>query len=126
MRKDRLRAGTVSPVMTVTQLLEIQGSLPRVRVEQQVIDYVLKIVRATRESEMVLVGAGPRGGIFLLQAAKARALLKDRDFLTPDDVVAMVNPVFAHRITLTAEAEIGGATREEVLQAILGKIEVPR
>jgi MoxR-like ATPase len=123
---DRLAAGTVMPLLTVEMLRRMQQALPRIRAEQGVVDYVLKIVRATRESEAILVGAGPRGGIYLLQAAKARALVKGRDFLTPDDVVAMVMPVLAHRITLTAEAEIGGATREEVLQQILNKIEVPR
>jgi MoxR-like ATPase len=123
---DRLSDGAITPVLTIDRLRTIQAVLPRVRAQQAVIDYVLKIVRATRETQTVLVGAGPRGGIYLLQAAKARALLKGRDYLTPDDVVAMVNPVLAHRMTLTAEAEIGGATREEVMQGILHKIEVPR
>jgi MoxR-like ATPase len=123
---DRLSPGTVSPVLTIDQLRAVQGILACVRAEPAVVDYIIKIVRATRETEAILVGAGPRGGIYLLQAAKARAFLKGRDFLTPDDVVAMINPVLCHRISLTAEAEIGGATREEVLQGVLGKIEVPR
>ncbi len=123
---DRLVAGKITPVLTVEQLREMQRALCQVRVEPPIIEYILKIIRATRDTESILVGAGPRGGIFLLQAAKALALFKGRDFLTPDDVVAMVTPVLAHRITLTAESEISGATREETLQAVLGKIEVPR
>jgi MoxR-like ATPase len=123
---DRLAQGTVTAVLSIEQLRAIQAVLPSVRAEPAIIDYILKIIRSTRDTEAILVGASPRGGIFLLQAAKARALLQGRDFLTPDDVVAMVNPVLCHRITLTAEAEIGGATREEVLQGVLAKIEVPR
>jgi MoxR-like ATPase len=123
---DRLSPGVVKPVLSVEQLRRIQAALPGVRAEQPVVEYILKIIRITRETDSILVGAGPRGGIFLLQASKAHALLRGRDFLTPDDVVAMVNPVLAHRITLTAEAEISGATRDEVLHSVLGKIEVPR
>ena len=90
------------------------------------LDYVVKLVRATREHESVLVGASPRGSIFLLLSSKARALLHGRDFVTPDDVVAMLNPVLGHRMTLTAEAEIAGETRAEVLRSIMSKVEVPR
>jgi MoxR-like ATPase len=123
---DRLAPGAVTAVLALEQLRALQASLPWVRAEPAILDYILKIVRSTRDTEAILVGASPRGGLFLLQAAKARALLQGRDFLTPDDVVAMVNQVLCHRITLTAEAEIGGATREEVLQGVLSKIEVPR
>jgi MoxR-like ATPase len=123
---DGLAPGAATPAMTTEGLRQIQQALPRVRVEGGVMDYILHLVRATREHESVLVGAGPRGSICLLSSSKARALLDGRDFVTPDDVVAMMNPVLGHRITLTAEAEIAGATRAEVLQSILSKIEVPR
>jgi MoxR-like ATPase len=123
---DRLENGAIQPVLSVEQLREIRTALPLVRAEPSVIDYVLNLVRATREQETVLVGASPRGSIFLLNSAKARALLRGRDFVTPDDVVAMLNPVLGHRMTLTAEAEIAGRTRAEVLAAVVNKIEVPR
>jgi len=123
---DRLVPGTIEPVFTVASLVEAQAALRHVRVERGVMDYVLKIVRSTREHEAILLGAGPRGSIFLLLTSKGRALLQGRDFVTPDDVVATVRPVLAHRITLTADAEIQGTTVDEVLQSILDKIEVPR
>ena len=123
---DRLAPGTVTPALTMEQLLAIRAALPRVRAEPAVIDYVVNLVRATRGHESVLVGASPRGSIFLLTGAKARALLHDRDFVTPDDVVAMLNPILGHRMTLTAEAEIAGETRAEVLRGIQDKVEVPR
>ncbi len=94
--------------------------------EPAVIDYVVNLVRAMREHDSVLVGASPRGSVFLLTASKARALLNGRDFVTPDDVVAMLKPVLGHRMTLSAEAEVAGETRDEVLNSILNKVEVPR
>jgi MoxR-like ATPase len=123
---DRLAPGSVNPIMSAEQLLQIRTWLPQVRAEPSVIDYVVNLVRATREQESVLVGASPRGSIFLLNSSKARALLHGRDFVTPDDIVAMLNPVLGHRMTLTAEAEIAGETRSDVLRAILAKVEVPR
>ncbi len=123
---DRLAGGTVNAVLTTEDLATIRGALPNVRAEATVIDYLVNLVRATREHTSVLVGASPRGSIFLLGAAKARALLQGRDFVTPDDVVAMTVPVLGHRMTLTAEAEIAGESRAEVLRSIQDRVEVPR
>jgi len=123
---DALEPGTITPVFTVEELAEARKVLAAVRVEPGVLNYILQIVRSTRDHESVLVGAGPRGAIYLMLASKARALLQGRDFVTPDDVAAMLLPVLAHRITLTADAEIQGSTEEETLQSIMDKIEVPR
>ncbi|HEY1684661.1 MAG TPA: MoxR family ATPase [Tepidisphaeraceae bacterium] len=123
---DRLSDGTISPVLNVEQLVQIQKTLHTVRTDAPVIDYIVKLVRATREHDAVLVGSSPRGSIYLLNSAKARALLQGRDFVTPDDVVAMMNAVLAHRITLTAEAEIAGETKADVLRGVMNKVEVPR
>lgn len=123
---DRLDPGSVQEVFGPDQLLAAREALAQVRVEPGVMQYILRIVRATREHESVLVGAGPRGSIYLLVASKARALLHGRDYVTPDDVVAMVNPVLAHRITLSADAEISGTKSQDVLQAVLDQTDVPR
>ncbi len=116
----------VQGVLDVPSVQAVQAALPRVRMETSIVQYVLKIIRATRTHGSILVGAGPRGSIYLLQASKARALLQGRDYANPDDVVRMAAPVLAHRMTLAAEAEVSGATREQVLQSILETIEVPR
>ena len=123
---DRLTESSVDAVVTLQGVLRLRESLSMVRVDEGVMEYLLKAVRATRQDESIQLGAGPRGSIFLLVTAKARALLQGRDFVTPDDVVAMVGPVLGHRITLSAEAEVGGMTRRQVLQSIMDKIEVPR
>lgn len=123
---DVLDDSSIDAVLTRDDLIAARRSLVAVKLEQGVRDYVLKIVRATREHEAVLLGAGPRGAIFLLMASKAAALIRGRDFVTPDDVVSMVEPVLAHRITLTADADIGGMSVSELLQSILDTIDVPR
>ena len=123
---DRLAPGTLRPIFSLPGLQQTQAVLPEVVVEPGVLNYVLKIVRATRSHESILIGASPRGSIFLLLTAKAHALLQGRGFVIPDDVVAMAVPVLGHRMTLTADAEIQGATLQEIIQSILDKTEVPR
>ncbi|MHC4885016.1 MAG: AAA family ATPase [Planctomycetota bacterium] len=123
---DQKALSEVPSVLSIEALTDIQATLSQVGVEPGILQYGLSIVRATRTHESILVGAGPRGSIALLKSSKARAVLKGRDFVTPDDVVAMVAPVLGHRLTLTADAEIQGASVEEVLQSILDSIEVPR
>lgn len=117
---------SLKPVMTIDDLLSLRKRLKEVRVEPGVADYILKITRATRGHELLAMGAGPRGSMYLLQAAKSRALYHGRDYISPDDVVAMVTPVLSHRIALSAEAEVSGEKPAGVLQAILSQIEVPR
>lgn len=123
---DKLDPKKTPPVMTIDELEMCRAAMPLVRVEPGVMDYVLKLVRATREHDSVMLGAGPRGSIYLLSAAKAHAVLRGRAFVTPDDVVTMLGPVLGHRISLSAEAEVSGVTRADVLQGILDKVEVPR
>ena len=121
-----LDSAGLEPLCSVEDLLRLRSALTRVRVEAGIEDYVLKIVRATRGQEALLMGAGPRGTIWLSRAAQARALLRGHDFVTPDDVVAMVEPVLAHRVVLSAEAEVGGERVEDVLSMVLNQIDVPR
>lgn len=123
---DNLSDGRIHPIFTLDSLIRAQQFLVKIRVEEPVLDYALAVVRATREHESVQLGAGPRGSIHLLVASKARALVKGRDYVIPDDIVALVEPVLGHRITLKAEAEITGTTPAEVLQTILDKVDVPR
>ena len=123
---DRLTERGIEPVFTIDTLLQAQKHLARVRVDEGILDYVLKIVRSTRSHESVQLGAGPRGSLYLLLACKARAMVRGSDYVRPDDVVAMLAPVLGHRLSLRAEAEISGTTTEEVLQSILDKLDVPR
>jgi len=101
---------------------EISG----VRVEAEVYDYILAIIRRTREWPMLSLGASPRAAISLLQVAQAFAAFEDRDYLVPDDVKRGVLPVLRHRILLKPEAELEGYDADRVLTDVLTAVAVPR
>ncbi len=97
-----------------------------VLVDAQLVDYAVRIARATRSHPGIRVGASPRASIGLVQSARARALLRGEDFVVPDDIKAMALPVLRHRIILTADAEIDGQTPDQVLQRLLEDVDAPR
>jgi MoxR-like ATPase len=97
-----------------------------VRVEPQLVRYIQQIVARTRRDDAVQIGAGPRASLALLEASRAAAALAGRDFITPDDVKALVAPVLAHRVTLSPEAEMEGMALDELLARIFDQVEVPR
>jgi len=107
-------------------LADARAEVDRVTVEDSVVDYVVRIVAETRRSPDLLLGASPRAGVHLMRAAKAAAALDGRDFVTPDDVKALVPPTLRHRVVLKAEAEIEGLDADAVLRRALSRLDVPR
>ena len=85
-----------------------------------------KLVAATRGSSRIRLGAGPRAGVHLLLASKALAALRGRGFVTPDDVRFLAGPVLRHRLLLSPDAELDGATPSDVLREVVQSVEVPR
>lgn len=98
----------------------------QIQTDTEVIDYAVRICRATRAWSDIARGAGPRGSINLVLVARAHALLAGRDFVTPDDIKALTLPVLRHRILLTADREIEGSSTDQVLLQLLEQIEAPR
>jgi MoxR-like ATPase len=98
----------------------------QVRVEDKLLSYIRDVVAATRTHDQLSLGAGPRAGLALLNLARSQAVLRDRDFITPDDLKELAHPVLAHRLNLTPEAEMEGVVMDDVLQSIFTRIEVPR
>ena len=98
----------------------------RVRIEADLYDYLLEIVRRTREWPMLALGASPRAAVCLLRVAQAFAAFEDRDYLVPDDVKAAVLPALRHRILLKPEAELEGFDADRVLNDVLAAVAVPR
>jgi MoxR-like ATPase len=94
--------------------------------DDAVIDYAVRIVAATRKHPGIAMGAGPRGSLALVRAARAQAVLAGRDFVTPDDVREIAKPALRHRIALAPELQIEGQTTDAVLHALLAKVEAPR
>lgn len=122
---DRL-VDQVEPVLTQDDLVSLRVLLDSIQIESGIIDYILKIILATRDADEVTLGTGPRGSIALLKTAKARALLAGRGFVIPDDVIAMTEPVLGHRLVLSAEAEVSGVRVADVITSILDTVDVPR
>jgi MoxR-like ATPase len=112
----------VRPVVGPDDILLMQGLAERVHVDEELYDYVLAMSLFTRRHRRVYLGASPRASLALLQAAKARALIGGRDFVLPDDVKAMAVPVLAHRLILTPEAELEGASADVVVHEALAEV----
>lgn len=121
-----LAGGAVRPVISAQDLQALRDQLAGLTLRDELVAYLVDIVRATRQHESVLVGAGPRATQSLIMAARASAAIAGRDFVTPDDIKAMAVPVLEHRVILRPEFEIEGLSVPEVIQQILQQIAVPR
>ncbi len=116
----------VRRVLGAGDIVAMQQGTAAVTVDEQVIDYAVRIVAATRKWPGIALGAGPRGSIALVRAARAQAVLQGRDFVTPDDVRDIAKPALRHRITLSPELQIEGQSPDDALHALLAKVEAPR
>jgi MoxR-like ATPase len=121
-----LSTANIQQVLDVKKLADIRKVTKGVHVEEMVRRYITQIVRTTRSMPQITLGASPRAGVMLMLAAKGRALVLGRDFVTPDDVKAMALPVLRHRILLFPEAEVEGKSPDDCINEILLKVEVPR
>jgi MoxR-like ATPase len=124
--ENALASGVVQPVISAEDLADLRRELEAVTVREELTSYVVDVVRATRTIETILVGAGPRATQNLLLASRAHAALAGRDFVTPDDVRELAEPVLGHRLVLRPEHELEGVTVREVISKILEQVPVPR
>jgi MoxR-like ATPase len=124
--EETLASGEVQAVVSAADLTGLRRQLDRLMVREEMLGYIVDLVRTTRQHEAVLVGAGPRATQALLLASRAYAALAGRDFVTPDDVKTMAVPVLEHRLILRPEFEIEGLSVAEVIQKILQEVTVPR
>jgi MoxR-like ATPase len=121
-----IAATGIRAVANATDLARARESISQIRVEPPVLGYVVALARATRDSPSLTLGVSPRGAAALLHASKAWAWLAGRDYVTPDEVKAVVKPTLRHRIVLRPEVELEGATADGVLDGILASVAVPR
>jgi MoxR-like ATPase len=125
LHEDAVRE--LTPVLSPEDLLRSREVASRlIRVEEHILGYILGIVTATRNHDAIQIGAGPRASLALLESSRALALLRGRDFVTPDDVKELAAPVLDHRVILTPEAEMEGTSLPDLLRQIFEKVEVPR
>jgi len=118
----------MQPVMSAEDILELQEAVSEVSVDDAIVDYLMRIVAATRSSEMLDLGVSPRGTLSLFRAAQALALTEERSYCLPDDVKRLVVPVFAHRLTVSSRYSSAMRRSEEaeaVLLEIMKTISVP-
>ncbi|MCK6209114.1 AAA family ATPase [Georgenia sp. EYE_87] len=113
------------PVTDAATIADLVRTVERLHTAPAVHQYVVDLVTATRTSRYLRLGASPRAGLQLLRAARAHAALAGRDHVLPDDVQHLLAPVLAHRVILTAEAELGGASAADVLSSIVAAVRVP-
>jgi MoxR-like ATPase len=117
----------LEPVMKAADVIELQDRAPETKLDPAIVDYILDLVEATRESDELHLGVSPRGALALTQASQASALLNGRDYVTPDDVKTLFLPVCAHRVISKTYLHNGDANAtDRVLQAILDRTASPR
>lgn len=120
------RVAQLGPLLSREGLVMLRRQARAVRVDDTVRRYVLALLRATRDSEVLKLGASPRAGLMLLAAAQAHALLQGRAFVLPDDVKEVARPVLRHRLALSTEAELDGLSADQVLDGLLERVAVMR
>jgi MoxR-like ATPase len=123
---DALDVDAVQALMRPATVLALQQQAARVRVDDAVADYAVRLVRASRDWPGIAVGAGPRGSIALVRLARAMALMAGRDFTLPDDIKAAALPVLRHRVALSPESELDGLDSDAVLAGLVDATPAPR
>lgn len=116
----------VQKIVTTSQIAEYRDIINGVIIEPKLVEFIAKLVNATRNNPSLFLGASPRASLAILRASKANAAIKGRDFVTPEDIIEMAIPVMRHRIILTPEKEMEGISADELINNIISSIEVPR
>lgn len=123
---NQLPLDAVRPCLDDVQVLELQRLASLVQAHEQVVDYAVRIARATRDWPGLSSGAGPRGTMALVRAARAGALMHGRDFITPDDVARQALPALRHRVMISPDAQLEGLVVDDLLRSALASVQAPR
>ena len=116
---------TLAPVTSPEELVEMQTEVRTIKVEGSVREYAVQVARATRDHAAVALGVSPRGTMALYRTAQARAAIRDRDFVIPDDVKTLAPYVLTHRIMINSQTRLRGRTTEEVVMQVVDQVPVP-
>ena len=116
---------TLEPVSPLTDILSLQEQVKGVHVEEVLKGYIVDIIEQTRKSEFVALGASPRGSLNLYRAARARAFIRGRDYILPDDIQEMAVLVLPHRLLMNSDARMKGMTAEEIVTQAVSRVQVP-
>ncbi len=116
----------LNPVIDLEEFLTIKREIEQATIGDSVLDYIVKLVRRTRETDVLRFGASTRAAISIGRAGKAWAYLSGRDYVTPDDIKMVAKPGLRHRIQLSPHVELEGATVDQIIEELVGSIPVPR
>ncbi|MBK1988532.1 MoxR family ATPase [Sphaerospermopsis aphanizomenoides BCCUSP55] len=122
----RLDIAKLKPITTVNDILQARQAVKQVKISEAIVDYLLELVRKSRQYPDLALGASPRAAGAWLQTSQASAWLAGRDFVTPDDVKAVASPLLRHRLLLKPEAMLDGLQIDSVIAAVIGQVPVPR
>ncbi|HRI21499.1 MAG TPA: MoxR family ATPase [Panacibacter sp.] len=117
---------SINGVLSGSEITHYRQLVSNIHIEEKVLRYIAALVYETRNNKSLFLGASPRASVAVLRSAKAVAAINGRDFVNPDDVIAVLHPVLCHRIILTPEKEMEGGTAADVITDIAKKVEVPR
>jgi MoxR-like ATPase len=118
--------GLVQPALSAQTVSLLRSQVRGIHVDDKLIHYITSVVATTRNHKSIYLGASPRASIGILNAAKAIAAMRGRDFVIPDDIIYVIPPVLRHRLELTPEKEMDGATTDQVILEIIQSLEIPR
>jgi MoxR-like ATPase len=116
----------IEPVLSAADIIELRQQVRALHVEAKLLEFTAKIIHESRNHKSLYLGGSPRASLAMINAAKALAAIKGRDFVTPEDIIYVAAPVLRHRIMLTPDKEMEGVSPDEVVAQIIQKIEVPR
>lgn len=125
-RKNRVDFSAIEKVVSAGEINRQKQIIHDVHIAGKLMRYIAEIIHSTRNSSQISVGASPRAAVFLMRASQVWAAMNGRDFVTPDDVKTIIQPVLRHRIILTPEKEMEGVHPDRVIDSVVKKVEVPR
>ncbi len=125
-RRSEVFHSTIEPVVTPSDVIELVRTVEALTVANSIVEYIVSIVRRTRTNPRIQLGASSRAATALLDAARAVAFMDGRDYVVPDDVLEMVNPVLRHRLILSPNSAFEGVQSDEILNQLVQEVDVPR
>ena len=117
---------TITQMLSGAQVNTLREQVKEIIIEEKLLAFIAKLVNQTRNNKSIYLGASPRASLSIMNASKAMAAIQGRDFVTPDDIIAVALPVLRHRIILSPEKEMEGTSENDVIRQIINGLEIPR
>ena len=116
----------VRPVLSGPQVISLRQQIKTLIIEEKLLQFIARFIHQTRNHKSIYLGASPRASLAIMNASKAMAAMSGRDFVTPEDILNVFNPVLRHRIILAPDKEMEGVTEDEVIKQIVNGMDIPR